>query len=178
VSESDTSGRPEGSDFSSLYRAHARDVHRFTLFLCGDPALAEDIVSETFIRLWNARARLDLRTVRAYLFTIARNLFLQGLRRRRATTGLDEQWVDPRPGPEEQASSRAELRSVLAALQSLPETDRAALLMRANDGLAYEDIARALGVSLAAAKVKVHRARLRLAAARLASGKTAAEKEP
>jgi RNA polymerase sigma-70 factor (ECF subfamily) len=53
----------------------------------------------------------------------------------------------------------------------LPEIDRAALLMRANDGLAYEEIARALGISLAAAKVKVHRARLRLAAARLSAEK-------
>ena len=39
-----------------MYRAHSRDVHRFVLFLPGDQSLADDIVSETFIRLWNARA--------------------------------------------------------------------------------------------------------------------------
>lgn len=42
-------------DFSELYRTYAGDVHRFVLFLSGDPALADDILSETFIRLWHAR---------------------------------------------------------------------------------------------------------------------------
>jgi RNA polymerase sigma-70 factor (ECF subfamily) len=45
----------------------------------------------------------------------------------------------------------------------LPETDRAALLMRAADEMPYEEIARSLGISVGAAKVKVHRARLALA---------------
>lgn len=50
----------------------------------------------------------------------------------------------------------------LAALQTLAEIDRAALLMRAEDSVPYEDIARALDISLPAAKVKVFRARLKL----------------
>ena len=47
------------TDFSELYRTYAGDVHRFVLFLSGDPALADDILSETFIRLWHARGRVD-----------------------------------------------------------------------------------------------------------------------
>jgi RNA polymerase sigma-70 factor (ECF subfamily) len=54
---------------------------------------------------------------------------------------------------------------VLTALARLPEIDRAAVLMRADGGLPYEEIAAALQVSVAAAKVKVHRARLKLAEA-------------
>ena len=42
-------------DFSELYRTHAGDVYRFALFLSGDAAAADDIVSETFVRLWHAR---------------------------------------------------------------------------------------------------------------------------
>jgi RNA polymerase sigma-70 factor, ECF subfamily len=61
------------------------------------------------------------------------------------------------------AESREELRQVLAELQLFPELDRSALLLRAEHGLAYEEIAVALGISVAAAKVKVHRARVRLA---------------
>lgn len=153
-------------DFSTLYRAYAKDVHRFVLFLSGDSALADDIVSETFIRMWNARARVDLTTVKAYLFAIARNLFLQHRRQAKRTAVLDERMADPRPGPHERAGARDELRAVLVALQALPEVDRSALLMRTDAAMPYEDIARTLGISESAAKVKVHRARLKLSAAR------------
>jgi RNA polymerase sigma-70 factor (ECF subfamily) len=149
-------------DFSALYRAYAKDVHRFALFLSGDPALADDIVSETFIRMWNARARVDLTTVKAYLFAVARNLFLQHRRQAQRTAVLDERMADSRPGPHEQADARDELRAVLVALQALPEMDRSALLMRTDAAMPYGEIARTLGISESAAKVKVHRSRLKL----------------
>ena len=63
------------------------------------------------------------------------------------------------------ASDQRRLQSVLRALHDLPEVDRAAVLMRANGELPYQEIAAALRISVTAAKVKVHRARLRLAEA-------------
>jgi RNA polymerase sigma-70 factor (ECF subfamily) len=159
------------SSFQALYAAHAQDVHRFALFLSGDAAQADDIVSETFVRLWHARERVDLATVKAYLFAIARNLYLQERRRTGRHVALDDHGEvhDPAPGAAERASARDELRVVLAALQALPEVDRAAVLMRAEDKVSYSEIAAALGISEASAKVKVHRARLKLAAARAAA---------
>jgi len=151
------------SDFETLYRRHAQDVFRFALYLCGNRPEAEDITSETFVRAWTARDRLRLSTVKAYLLTIARNLHRQGWRDRSRQRPLDASFADGTPGPEAQADGRAELDAVLAALQTWPEVDRAALLMRAQDGMPYEDIATALGLSLAAVKVKIHRARVRLA---------------
>jgi RNA polymerase sigma-70 factor (ECF subfamily) len=127
-------------DFEGLYRAHAPGVHRFVYFLSGDRALADDIVSETFVRLWDARRRVDLTSVRGY----------------------DEHFTDTRPGPERTAQSRDELRAVMAALQTLPDVDRAALLMRADENMPYTEIAAALGITVTSAKVKVHRARLAL----------------
>jgi RNA polymerase sigma-70 factor, ECF subfamily len=164
-------------DFQQLYQAYAGDVHRFALFLSGDPVLADDIVSETFIRLWHARARVDLPTVKGYLLTIARNLFLDERRRVRRFTALDENAADGRPGPEKHAGLHHELESVVAALQGLPEIDRAAVLLRAEEGMSYEEIAAALGISAVGARVRVHRARLKLAEARRTGGQTAAEKE-
>ena len=150
-------------DFAGLYRDHARDVHRFALFLSGDRALAEDLVSEAFVRVWTARSRVDLSTVRGYLFAIVRNLFLQNVSRERRRASLSDGMPADQPGPEERATDQSALRAVLAGMAALPEIDRAALLMRADDGLPYEEIARALGISTASAKVKVHRARLKLA---------------
>jgi RNA polymerase sigma-70 factor, ECF subfamily len=152
-------------DFSELYRTHAGDVHRFALFLSGDPVLADDIVSETFIRLWYARRRVDLTTVKGYLLAIARNLFLAEWRHTRRMTALDDRARDPRPGPERRAHANIDLQVVLAALQTLPEIDRAAVLLRAEEGMSYEEVAATLGISAVAARVKVHRARLKLAEA-------------
>jgi RNA polymerase sigma-70 factor, ECF subfamily len=164
-----TPSRPEVAtplvDLARLYRDQAPDVHRFALYLSGDPSLADDLVSEAFVRVWTARERVELTTVRGYLFTIVRNLFLQHLRRERRRTPLDEGIADNQPDPEVRASDQSRLRVVLAALGTLPEIDRAAVLMRADGGLPYEEIAAALRISVVAAKVKVHRARLKLAEA-------------
>jgi RNA polymerase sigma-70 factor, ECF subfamily len=164
-------------DFSELYRTHASDVHRFVLFLSGDPALADDILSETFIRLWHARGRVDLTTVKGYLLAIARNLFLAERRHARRLTTLDERAQDTRAGPERHAHSHIELEAVLAALQTLPEIDRAAVLLRAEEGMSYEEVAAALGISPVAARVKVHRARLKLAEALRGGGPPITEPE-
>jgi RNA polymerase sigma-70 factor (ECF subfamily) len=155
-------------DFGGVYGAYARDLRRFAVYLSGDGALADDLVSEAFFRAWTARNRVRLPTVRAYLFAIVRNLFLQHLRHQRHRAPLADA-ADDRPGPEDRASDRSELRVVLAALAGFHEVDRAALLMRADEGLSYEEIAVALGISVTTAKVKVHRARLKLAEARLAA---------
>ena len=154
-------------DFATLYERHAGEVFRFSLWLSGDRALAEDITSETFVRVWTARERLDLTTVTGYLLTIARRLYLQGVPRERRRAELDHEPEDLRPGPDRLAEGRDALDAVLADLQQLPELDRAALLMRAQEQMPYEEIAAALGIGAGAAKVKVHRARLRLAELRM-----------
>ena len=154
------------TDLSTLYKKYAPDVFRFALYLSGDRSQAEDITSETFVRVWTSPEAIEVGTVKGYLFTIARNLFLHGLRRRSRHVQLDQELPDPQASPHVQAEQKEEFRALLAGLQELSEIDRAALLMRALDGMAYEEISRALGISLASAKVKIHRARLALAGIR------------
>jgi RNA polymerase sigma-70 factor (ECF subfamily) len=154
------------TDFSSLYKKYAPDVYRFALYLSGERGEAEDITSETFVRAWTSPGPIEMVTVKGYLFTIARNLFLQALRKKSRHVALNEDLRDPQANPYRQAEQKEKLDSVLTELQKLPEESRSALLMRAVDGMAYEEIARALGISLAAVKVKIHRARLALAGIR------------
>lgn len=159
-------------DFDSLYRDHAPAVLRFSYWLSGDRSWAEDITSETFIRVWTARERVDLATVTGYLLTIARRLYLQGIARSKRTAEIEHDVEDARPDPLRRAEERAELEAVVGDLQALPEIDRAALLMRATDNLPYTEIAAALDLTVSNAKVKVHRARLKLAQLRLRRGDT------
>jgi len=151
-------------DFDALYTQHARDVFRFALSLSGNRAMAEDITSETFVRVWSARDRVEFATVIGYLMTIARHLYLEQIRGDRRRQTLDREREDRAPGPDTVAEGRAELDAVIADLQTLPEPDRAALLMRAQDRMSYEEIAAALKISVGAAKVKVHRARRKIVA--------------
>jgi RNA polymerase sigma-70 factor (ECF subfamily) len=150
-------------DFETLYRRYAADVYRFALFLTGRPEQADDIAAETFVRAWMSPEPVRAGTVKAYLFTIARNLHRMDLRRTRKHEPVDVEIRDDAPGPEASAAARLNLKRLLAHLQQLSEVDRAVLIMRAEDGLSYEEIAATVGISAAAARVKVHRARARLA---------------
>jgi RNA polymerase sigma-70 factor, ECF subfamily len=153
-------------DFHTLYQSYAPQVHRFALFLCGDATLADDITAEAFVRAWTSRGKIREATVKAYLFTIARNLYRDHLRRNNRLTELEESIPDSKPGLDSQTEQKAELEAVMAALQKLSEVDRAALLMRAQEEMSYEEIAQALNLPVTTVKVKVHRARLKLMQAR------------
>ena len=154
----------ETVEFGELYERYGRDVLRFALYLTGNRVEAEDIASETFVRAWVDSSTLRVDTVKAYLFAIARNLHIDWRRRQARRGEFDSDPVDPAPGPEAKSGTRRELMAVLSALQQLAEIDRAALLMRTQDEMSYETIAAALGLTPVAVRVKVHRARIKLAA--------------
>jgi RNA polymerase sigma-70 factor (ECF subfamily) len=159
----------EMTDIEGLYQRYAPDVRRFVLFLSGDPVLADDITSDTFVSAWLARERIRQPTVKSYLFAIARNLY-RDLQRQERHAALDEHMTDKRISAQTHIEQTAEVRAVLAALQQLPEMDRTALLMRALDEMPYEEIAETLGIPAVTAKVKVYRARLKLMQTRQAWG--------
>jgi len=158
------------TEFDDLYNRYAQHVHRFALFLCGDPTLAEDITSETFVRAWTGRGKIQMPTVKSYLFAIARNLYRDALGQNLRQTVLDDanSTADPHASPQSRLEQRSELEAVLAELSGFSEIDRAALLLRVQEEMSYEEIAQTLAITPASAKVKVHRARLRLMRARTA----------
>ena len=150
-------------DLQTLYVKYAADVRRFALYLSGDPALADDLTSETFLRAWSASSPIREATVKAYLFTIVRHLYLSELRRSSRHMELSDSIASPLPRQDVRFESEAVLDTVMRALRTLPEIERAALLMRTQSGMSYSDIAEILQLSTVNAKVKVHRARLKLA---------------
>ncbi len=99
------------SDFAEMYSRYAPDVYRFALYLSGNRHEAEDITSETFVRAWTASVTIRTATAKGYLLTIARNLFLEGLRRKSRHVALDEQLRDPREGTDCERSRTRNSRS-------------------------------------------------------------------
>lgn len=149
--------------FHEIYEHHSKDVYRYAFWLCGNTDDADDITSEAFARAWAGRDVIRTETVKAYLFTIVRNLYLQDYRKRKRQTELSDWLADPAPAPDQLAELRLELNHTIQAMQALPEADRTALLLRVQQDLSYEEIARTMQLPISTVKVKIHRARLKLA---------------
>ena len=148
--------------FEQLYRTYFKDVHRFAFWLSGNRSEADDLAPETFVRAWSRRNRLQTETLKAYLMVITRNAFLDLRRRTRQREELSEEWPDATPDPHRHAAARITLDRIRRELARLPESERLALALRTEESLSYLEIARVLGISQGAARVKVHRARRRL----------------
>ena len=149
-------------DFQELYDSYSQDVYRFALWIAGDRSRAEDLTSETFIRAWTRRDTIRTATLKAYLISIARNLYLMQLRKDSRLADLEDVHSDPSPGPDRVTESRHELSRIEQILQTMRECDRTASVLRVKHELPYVDIARILGLSITSAKVKVHRVRRKL----------------
>jgi RNA polymerase sigma-70 factor (ECF subfamily) len=154
-------------DFQGLYESYAVDVYRFVLWLAGNRFEAEDISSETFIRAWTHNSPIRTETLKAYLFTIARNLYLERQRQGKRQIVLEDVYSDPAPGPDELVEAQLQLQQVQRFLHTLPEIDRTAFVLRVQHELPYAEIARVLELSVTAVKVKVHRIRKKLLADRV-----------
>ena len=162
----------DASAFRSLFEQHSPAVWRFLKDLLRDEVAADEATQETFVR---AHARIgsmreETRLV-SWLLGIARHVYLEARRGRGAGSYLDIaaeehepllEAMQPSPTPESWLLDR-ELEGLLAeALGGLREERRAALLLRIDHGLAYEDIAQVMSWSLPKVKNEIHRARLQL----------------
>lgn len=111
----------------------------------------DDLVQETYLRLFRARSAGKIAHPRSYLFATARNAALDRLRRDQVVAF--EPLTDgtppsvPAPAAEAAADSDAELALLTAALRSLPERCREVLVLRKHHGLSHEEIAARLGIS-------------------------------
>ena len=145
--------------FEELYITYSPDVYRFACWLAGNTNDAEDITAETFTRAWLNFAIIRTETLKAYLFTIARNIYLESLRKHQSHETLNEGHSDPFPAMERALEARGELDQIRTTLLTLAEIDRSAFVMRVQYDLPYAEIARVLQLSEGAVKVKVHRVR-------------------
>jgi RNA polymerase sigma-70 factor (ECF subfamily) len=149
--------------------AAAPAVRRFLFTMCGDWHQADDLAQEALLRAWRKRESYNGRAaVQTWVFTIARNHWLDRLRRGRSAPRVElsmheHSVADRSPGPRE-AASRAEFRSaVSAALAALPAEQREALALRESEGLTFAQAADVLGVPVGTVKSRVRYALLKLA---------------
>jgi RNA polymerase sigma-70 factor, ECF subfamily len=173
----------DGAAFSELVQRHQNKVYAVAVHILRDSSEAEEVVQETFLaaleKLAGFRGDAAFST---WLHRVAANAALMRLRRRRrspeapAETAVDDLLphfdatgrIDATPHhdwskrADEQLSDREVRSAIEQAIQNLPEDYRIVFLLRDVEGLSSEDMAEILGISVAAVKSRLHRARLAL----------------
>lgn len=149
--------RGEDAAFETIFRCYYRPLVAFARGYVRSEAIAEELIQETFLRIWTNRTswKIDTR-IRAYLFAAVRNRCLNHLDHQRvngrwsARAVGDEAGADLTgriPTPEEDALAGEVRAAVRAAIESLPERARAVATLRWQGGLSYAEIADAMGIT-------------------------------
>jgi RNA polymerase sigma-70 factor, ECF subfamily len=145
-----------------LYHTYHRPIQRYLERLVGNPETAEDLVHETFLKALRHWRQHDMTAnVRGWLYRIATNTAYDYLRRQRQVTftPLTDDHVGAFTTPAIE-TRLDEAEPILAALRHMPEYYRTPLLLSLYAGYEHKDIAAALGSSVNAVKMRVHRARI------------------
>lgn len=155
--------RGDLGELTPLFERHSRRLFGFLRGLVGSGSAAEDLVQETFLRV--LRHRRSYRAGRIFLpwlLGVARNAAWAHLKKQaRLPPGELQEMVDG-ASQEQRQIERQRAESLTRALQQLPERDREVLLLSHYEGLRHREIARIVGSTPGAVKVRVHRARTAL----------------
>jgi len=163
----------DAQSFDALLRRHRRPLVSYFSRMVRDPALAEDLAQEVFLRVYQARERYQPDAMfTTWLYRIATNLALNAIRDRRSAeaTGQSghngfeegESWLqrlpDSRPTVEQRMMQADWERMIREAVEALPEKQRAAVILHKYQDVDYRQIARILEVSESAVKSLLFRA--------------------
>jgi RNA polymerase sigma-70 factor (ECF subfamily) len=149
--------------FDALVRSLSADLFRYAFWLCGDEALAHDLVQETFLRAWRALGDLrDTNAAKAWLITILRREHARLYERKRPQfTDVDELDVaDDRESAIPESAGEDGL--IRAAMHKLDAKYREPLLMQVLGGFSCDEIAHELNITSAAVMTQLFRARQKL----------------
>lgn len=171
----------EGSHahFDALVDRYASSIYRLAYGITGRHQDAEDIVQETFLRVYDHLDQYAATrgSVKTWLFTIARNQSINvfsAIKRSMARflsdqssdqergNPLDAHPSSPHTDAERQLSAQQDLDRVQRALAKLPQRQRTALLLKAQEELSYEEIAQVMGTSVSSVESLIFRARQRI----------------
>jgi RNA polymerase sigma-70 factor, ECF subfamily len=160
--------------FEALVTRYQHRVVGTAAKMLGNAAEAEDIGQQVFVRVWKSAPRYEPSAkFTTWLMTITRNLVFNELRRRRRTQlvsiesdqedAVQHQFADEgAPAPSEKLLDAELQETIEAAIASLPEKQRLAIVLRRYEGMPYEEIAKVLKTSVAAVKSILFRARAEL----------------
>jgi RNA polymerase sigma-70 factor (ECF subfamily) len=166
--------RGDRAAFAELVEKYKQPVMNFVFRSLRDEIEAEDLAQNVFLQVYKSRARYkQTAKFSTWLFTIARNLCLNEIRRRsrHPAESIEEAHAEHEDLPRQQYEDKSQIappekllhgelaQKIEEALAGLPENQRTAILLCRQDELSYEEIAEILDCSLSATKSLIHRGR-------------------
>ena len=147
-------------DFERLYEEHAQPLFGFLAYRTGDPALAEDLLADTFERALRARKRFDRRKAseKTWLYTIALNLLRDSARRSKIEARALERIPRERAGAPDELTAVEHRDEIQRALLTLSDEEREAIALRFGGDLTVPEIAKLLKQPLPRVEGRVYRA--------------------
>ena len=148
--------------FEAMYRFYFPRLAQFVLRYVKSPVIAEDLVQNVFLYIWRHQEKLrPQESLRAYLFTAAKNQAIDYLRGRQVRDFSEYDSVESLETqtntPEENYLHEALERAFARAIQQLPERRRMIYLMHREDGLTYQEIAEVLSISVKTVETQMGR---------------------
>jgi RNA polymerase sigma-70 factor (ECF subfamily) len=139
------------------------NLRAFAVSLCGNLDRADDLVQETLVKAWsNLDSFVEGTNLRAWLFTILRNIYYSEYRKRRREVADPDGAIAARLATVPAQDGHMDLLDFRDALQKLPTDQREALILIGASGLSYEEAATVCGCAIGTMKSRVNRARSRL----------------
>jgi len=148
-------------EYNGAVDAHSDNLYRFILKNIKVIDTAQDIVQDTYEKLWLRLEGVDAEKVKSYLFTTAYHTMIDYIRKNKRISDIEDEDME-RHSHNQQYS---DLKEILArAIENLPEDQRSVLLLRDYEGYSYKEIAEITNLSEAKVKVYIYRARVYLKA--------------
>ncbi|UYQ91391.1 RNA polymerase sigma-70 factor [Chitinophaga horti] len=138
------------ASFSALFHAYKHKLYGFLVRITDAPGMAEDIIQDVFLRLWNKRVELtDIDNFGAYLFRMAQNQALNALKRRAREYQYIASLQEPvAPAEAETALNMREVQAKLEnAVAQLPPKQKQVFTLSRDKGLKHDEIAREMNIS-------------------------------
>lgn len=152
--------RVTDTDFKQILAETVPHLRAFARSLCGRPDLADDLVQEAMLKAWAARERFEKGSnMRAWTFTILRNVYISQMRRKKFTGDYDELVAEKQLAAPAHQEGPLALQDLQYALNQLPENQREAIILVGAGGFAYDEAANICGCAVGTIKSRVSRAR-------------------